>query len=164
MKGGIKNSGFLQMVFSVLAIVLVASMFSTIMTSLKTLMETAGVSSFIAFTTIVGITPTLLLLGLTVGSGITFLKGQKLAGASDPGGMIRVVFGILMLILFITLFTTIATSFATLNTSYGSNSTWVAFGTVITIVPTILFLGGIVGAISTSVQGYKAHKSRRALA
>ncbi len=161
MKGGVKNSGFLQMVFSVLAIVLVTSMFTTIMTALKTLMETSGVSNFIAFTTIVGITPTILLLSLTVGSGLMYYKGYKMAGAADNGGIIRIVFGVLMLILFITLFATVASSFVTLNTTYGSNTTWVAFGTTVTIIPTILFLGGIFASITTSVAGYKAHKARR---
>ena len=148
------------MIVAVLAIVLVVSMFTTIMTALTTLADTSGVSNFIGFTTIVGIAPTLLLLGLTVGSGVMFLRGLRVASAADTNGIMRLVFAVLMLILFVTLFTTVATNFVTLNTSYGSNTSWIAFGTVIKIVPTILFLGGIAGAIGTGVQGYRAYRRR----
>ncbi len=164
MKGGIMKSGFLEMIFSVLGIVLYCTLFGTIMTSLVALLATSGISSLTLLSTVVGITPTVLLLAGTVGAGYAFVKGQQKSGASDPGGIMRMVLGVLMLVLFITLFGTITTAFVSLYTTYGSNTTWVAFGTVVTIVPVILYLGGIFGAISTGYQGYKARRSRHALA
>ncbi len=163
MKGGVRGSGFMQLILSVLAVVLVTSMFGSIMTALVALLAVAGVANFIGFATIVGIAPTILLLALTIGGGLLYFKGYKMAGASDTNGLMRIVFGVLMLILFITLFVTVAGSFVTLNTTYGGNTTWVAFGTVVTIVPTILFLAGIGGSIATSVSGYKARGKRKAL-
>ncbi len=156
-------SGFLPMLYAILGIVLVASMFSTIMTALVALIDASGVSVFIGYTTILGITPALLLLALTVGGAWGWAKGYKSGATSDPNGLIRIVLGVLQLVLFITLFATVATSFVTLNTSYGSNTSWVAFGTTVKIVPTILFLGGIASAIWMGAQGARARSRRRSL-
>ncbi len=155
------KNGFMQMVFSTLGIVLYVTMFGSIMTALAALLAVAGVTNFIAFATIVGIAPTILLLGGIFGAGFTFYQGYKKAGVSDASGLMRVVLGVLMIILFVTLFATIATSFVTLNTTYGSNTTWVAFGTVITIVPTVLFLSGIFAGAMTAYSGYKAHGKKK---
>lgn len=159
---GIKG-GFLPMILAVLGLVLYVTMFDTVMTAMDTLYATTGVSSFIAFATVLGITPTILLLGGTVGAGILYWKGQQQAGTSDTSGLLRMVFGVLTVILFITLFSTIITNFATLYTSYGSNTTWIAFGTVVSILPTILFLCGIFAGSSTAVSGYRARSRRKAL-
>lgn len=162
MKGKL-TGGFMPMIYAVLGLVLVTSMFSTIMTGLVALLAVSGVSNFIAFTTIVGISPTILLLGLTGAGAWAWWKGYKQGSANDPSGLMRIVLGVLQLILFITLFSTIATSFVSLNTSYGSNTTWIAFGTVITIIPTVLFLSGIASSIYMGYQGATSRRNRHAL-
>ena len=157
------KSGFLPMVISVLAVVLYVSMFGSIMTALTTLAAVDGISDLVALATIIGIAPTVLLLGGVFGAGLAYYKGFKASTTSDTGGLMRMVMGILVVILFITLFSTIASAFVTLNTSYGasSNTSWVAFGTVVTIVPTILFLGGIFAGIGTASSGIRTRRRSR---
>ncbi len=162
MKGGMKG-GFLTMIMSVLGVVLYVSMFSSIMSALATLYAVTGVSSFIAFQTILGIAPTVLLLGGVLGAGLMYYQGYKSTAATDAGGLMRMVLGVLQIILFVTLFGTIATSFVSLYSSYGTNTTWIAFGTVITITPTILFLAGIFSGVMTGVAGYKSRKGKKSL-
>ncbi len=162
MKGGIKQ-GFLPMILSILGIVLFVSMFSTVMTALTTLANTSGVSTFIALATIIGISPTVLLLGGVTGAGIVYYKGYKAAATSDSGGLMRMVMGVLVVILFVTLFATIVTNFKTLYDAYAANTSWIAFGVTLTIMPTVLFLGGIFAGVGTGVGGFKARRSRRAL-
>ena len=160
MGSGEVKSGFLKMTFSVIGIVILFAMFPTIITGLATLLTTSGVSNFIAFTTIVGIAPTILILGLTFGAAMLYRSGYKSVSTGDSGGLIRMVMGVLEIILFVTLFATILSSSATLYTS--ANTTWIAFGTVMSIIPTVLFLGGLFAGAATTVGGYRARKARRA--
>ena len=163
MKGGVKQS-FLPMILSILGVVLYVTMFATIMTALTTLANTAGVSNFIALATVIGIAPTVLIIAGVFGAALVYRKGYKAAGeGSDPGGMMRMVVGVLVVILFVTLFATIVTSMNTLYTTYSGNASWIAFGTVVSIAPTVLFLGGIFAGTATAVGGYRARRSRRAL-
>lgn len=157
-----KRGGFMAMVFSVLGVVLITSMFSTVMTQLGNLYGHASASSFIAFTTIVGIAPTILLLGTVIGGGMAYGLGLRAVGrsGSDASGLMRMVLGVLMIILFAALFSTILTNFGTLYTSYNSNTDWIAFGTVVSILPTVLFLGGIFAGGATVYSGYRGRKSR----
>ena len=161
MKKGMLGSGILMMVFSTLGVVLYCTMFSTVMTAIVALLAVAGIGSFIAFSTIVGIAPTVLVLGGIMAAGVVYYKGYKQSATNDPSGIMRMVVGVLELILFITLFATIAGSFVTLYTAYGSNTTFIAFGTVLTILPTILFLLGVFASVATSYSGYKARKGRK---
>jgi hypothetical protein len=135
-KGDFLKGGFMQMI---------SAIFTTIMSSLTTLYGTEGASSFIAFQTVITIIPTILLLAASIAAGIFYVKGyNKLAGGGqDPSGLLRMILGILQIVLFVTMFATVITNFYSLYTAYGTNTTWIAFGTVITIIPTILFLSGI---------------------
>lgn len=165
MKGGLLKGGFMQMVLSILGIVLFVTMFSTIMSALTTLAGTSGVSDFIALATIIGIAPTVLLLAGVFGAGVIYYKGYKASAAtgSDASGLMRMVLGVLVIILFVTLFATIVTAFKTMYDLYAANTTWVAFGTVLSIMPTVLFIGGIFAGIGTGVGGYRARKRKKAL-
>lgn len=58
-------------------------------------------------------------------------------------GFMGMVLSVLGVVLFVTLYSSLISPFNTLYTT--ANATWIAFGTVISIVPTILFLSGIFG-------------------
>jgi len=122
-------------------------------------------SVFIAFSTILGIMPTLLLLLGVVSAGYFYYKGYKSLSKSgtDASGLIRMVIGILEIILFVTLFATIVTNFNTLYVAYAADTSWIAFGTVITILPTVLFLAGLFAGGVTTYGGVKARRSRKEL-
>jgi hypothetical protein len=132
------------------------------MTGLAALLTTTGASSFIAFVVIIGITPTVLILGLTFGAAVLYRSGYKTVSANDANGLIRMVMGVLEIILFVTLFATILSSSYTLYTA--ANATWIAFSVVMSIMPTVLFLSGIFAGAATTYGGYKSNRSRKALA
>lgn len=159
------KTGFMPMILSILGVVLYTTMFATVMTGLVALAGTAGVSNFIALSTVIGIAPTVLFLGGVFAAGLVYWKGYKSVSESggDPGGLMRMVVGVLIVILFITLFATIVTAVNTLYSLYAANTSWIAFGTVMSIAPTVLFLGGIFAGSATAASGYRARKSRRAL-
>jgi len=157
------KSGFMPMILSVLGVVLFTTMFATVMTSLSTLSATSGISNFTALSTVIGIAPTVLFLAGVFGAGLVYYRGFKASATGDPGGMMRMVLGVLVVILFITLFATIVTSVTTIYDLYASNTSWIAFGTVMSIAPTVLFLGGIFAGSATAISGYKARSSRNAL-
>jgi hypothetical protein len=161
MKQGFLTQGFMVMIYAILTVVLLSAMFTPIMTALAALAATAGVSTFIAFSTVITIIPTVLLLGLTIGAGIFYYKGYKQTASNDPGGMLRLVLGVLQVILFITMFATVVTNFYSLYTTYGTCTTWIAFGVVIKIIPTILFLAGIFSGGIVAFQGGKAAAAHR---
>ena len=163
MKG---KGGFVAMVLSVLGIVLYTTMFSTILTAFTTLAAHANLSTFIAFEVIVKIAPTVLLLGGLLASAFVYWKGygKLAANGGDANGILRMVVGALMIILFVTLFDTILTSFYTLWLADNASKYFIAFQTVCTIVPTILFIAGVFAGVATGVGGYKSRKRRRALA
>lgn len=162
MKGN--KSGFLWMILSVVGIVLFVNIFANIMDGLDDLLLNAAIADFIAFEICVHIAPTVLLLGGIFAAGWGYQRGYKniAAGSGDTGGMLRMVMGVLLIILFITLFDPIATAFGDLYALY-VGSDYIAFDTVLTIVPTVLFLGGIFAGISTSVGGWRSRKRRGAL-
>lgn len=160
MKAKNLTGGFMPMIYAVLGLVLVTTMFSSIMTGLAAILAIAGISSLVILSTIVGIAPTILLLAVTGGGAWGWAKGYQQGSANDSNGLMRVVLSILQLVLFITLFATIATSFVSLYISYGTNTTWIAFGTVVSIVPAILFLAGIASSIAMFVTGARTYAAR----
>ena len=159
------KGGFLAMILSVLGVVLYTTMFGTVMTAFDNLVTVIGIGGpFIALETVVYIAPTVLLLGGIFGAAWGYWKGyQAVAGGADASGMLRMVLGILVIILFVTLFSTIVTAFDDLWTLY-DGSDYIAFDTVLTIVPTILFLAGIFAGIGTSVAGYRSRRKRGRMA
>jgi len=162
----LKNKGgFLAMILSVLGVVLYATMFETVMDAFDDLVIAIGVGSpFIALETVVYIAPTVLLLSGIFGAAWGYWKGYKaVAGGGDTSGMLRMVLGILVIILFVTLFATIVTAFDNLFALY-DGSDYIALDTVLTIVPTILFLAGIFAGIGTAVSGYRARRKRGRMA
>lgn len=159
------KGGFVAMVLSVLGIVLYTTMFSTILTAFTTLAANANLSTFIAFEVIIKIAPTVLLLGGLVVGSLVYWKGYgKLAASGgDANGILRMVIGALMIILFVTLFDTILDSFYTLWLADNTSKYFIAFQTVCTILPTILFIAGVFAGVATGVGGYKARRKRKAL-
>lgn len=160
-KGG--GAGFLPMVIAIVGLVVYVTMFPTVLSGLATLYTTTGVANFTAFQTILRISPTILFIAGIFGAGFAYYRGYRAyaTGGGDPSGLIRMVLGVLSIILFVTLFATVLTN---MNTLYSSaNTTWIAFGTVVSISPTVLFLAGLFAGGATTYSGYKARKSRRSL-
>lgn len=164
MKGNLIKGGFLTMVLSILGIVLYVTIFSSVLSALEAIRLYTNITTFTALSTVVLIAPTVLLLAGIFGGGFGYFKGYKSAGATgtDPGGLMRMVLGVLVIILFLSLFSTILTSMYTLYSSNNA-SQYTAFQTVVSIMPTILFLGGIFAGTATTVSGYKARKNRKSL-
>ena len=168
---GKNKGGMLAMVFSILGVVLVASMFDTILTTLGTLRATSGASDFLVFTTVVGISPTILLLVMLGGGAYGFYKGySSFAGSGgDASGLVRIVIGALMIIVFVSMFSTVITSMHLVWANAGNNGTvdntsvWIALRTVSSIMPTVLFLGGIFAGVATTVGGIRARKRSKAM-
>jgi hypothetical protein len=158
------KGGFLAMVLAVLGIVLYTTLFDTILAAFVTLASNAHLSTFIAFSVIIKIAPTVLLLGGLIGAGLVYWKGygSLSSGGGDTAGILRMVLGALMIILFVTLFDTILTSFYTLYSADNADY-FIAFQTICTILPTILFLAGIFAGVATGVGGIRSRKRRKAL-
>lgn len=163
MKG--KSKGYIGMIVSILGVVLYVTLFDTIMTAIGTIWETAGISNYIAFQTIIQISPAILMLGGLFAAGVVYKRSYSAVAGSggDASGLVRMVLGILEIVLFVTIFSTVLTAFGTLYTSYGSNTTYIAFPTILRIGPAILFLGGLFAGGMTAVGGYRARKRRKAL-
>jgi len=163
MKGGMRG-GFLAMVVSVLGVVLYVTMFSTVLTAFETLRTHANIATFVALETVVEIAPTVLLLAGIFAAGFGYYKGYKSSAqaGSDTSGLMRMVLGILVIILFVTLFSTIVTAMYTLHSADNADQ-YTAFQTVVTIAPTVLFLAGIFAGGATAAGGYRARRRRRAL-
>lgn len=158
-----KNSGFFTMILSVLGLVLYVTMFSNILTAFDTLGDTANLSSYIAMGTVISIAPTVLFLAGIFGAGTAYAIGYKKAQSQGTNGLLLMVMGALEIILFVTLFSTIMTAMETLRTTASVVAgDYIAFGTVVTIAPTVLFLAGIFAGTATAVGGYKAWKSKKA--
>lgn len=159
----LKNrGGFIAMVLAVLGVVLYVTLFSSILTGLETIRSYANISTFVALETVIKISPTILLLLGIFGGAFVYWKGYKSVAAKggDPGGLLRMVLGVLVIILFISLFYTILTSFYSLH-GFENASEYTAFQTVVTILPTILFLMGIFAGSATAAGGYRARKKSR---
>lgn len=164
----IKNkSSFIMMIFAVVGVVLWCTMFLSVMEGFDSLGDYANLSTFTVMSTVVSIAPTILLIAGIFGAGFAFYKGYQGASAQDASGMLRMVFGIVIIILFVTLFETILTNMYYLydggtstNASF-TPSDYTAWTTVVGIAPVILFIGGIFGGAMTAVSGYRARRSRR---
>ncbi len=163
------KGGFLAMVLSVLGVVLYVTLFSSILAALESIRGYANIATFTALATVVQIAPTVLLLGGVFAAGFGYWQGYKsvAGGRGDTGGLMRMVMGVLVIILFVTLFSTILTSMYTLwgysNGAGNVSSQYTAFQTVCTIVPTILFLTGIFAGVATTVSGARARKGKKSL-
>ena len=151
------RGGFVAMAFSVLSIVLLVTMFSNILTGFQTLAANEHIATFLIFEIVIKIVPTILLLLWFFGSGVAFAAGYMSVstGGGDASGIIRSVFGVMMVILFVTLFDTILDAFYVLWLADNATKYFVAFQTVVTIIPGILFLSGIFAGIGTAVGGAK---------
>ncbi len=152
MKG---KGGFLGMVLSVLGVVLFVTLFVSLISPFNTLYTTAN-TTWIAFGTVVSISPTIIFLAGLFGAGFAYWKSYGIAAAGDQKGFMRMILGILELILFITLFSTIMTGLASVLTANITNFT--ALSTIVGIAPTVLFLAGIFASIGTAVGGYRSFK------
>jgi hypothetical protein len=151
------RGGFVAMVFSVLSIVLMVTLFNSILTAFQALAANTHIATFLAFSIGLKISPTILLLIWTFGSAAGFVVGYMNVSNSggDTAGIIRMVFGILMVVLFATLFNTILDNFYILWLADNATKYFIAFQTVCTIIPTILFLSGIFAGVGTSIGGAK---------
>ena len=154
------KSSFILMVFAVVGIVLFVAMFENILTGLVALLNYANLNTFTALETIVKIAPTVLLIGGVFAASFGYYKGYKGAQTQDASGVLRMVFGVVMIILIVSLFLTILTGFYTLY-SHANASAFTAFTTVVAIAPTVLFLAGIFGGVATGVSGAKAQKKKK---
>lgn len=160
------RGGFVAMVLSVLGIVLYVTMFDTILDAFIALAGNKYIDTFIAFEVIIKIAPTVLILGGLLVAAFGYWKGygRLSAGGGDASGILRMVIGALMIILFVTLFGTILDSFYVLWLADNATKYFIAFQTVCTIIPTILFIAGIFAGVATGVGGIRARRRRKALA
>lgn len=82
---GKDSSGFMRMVMGVLTLVLFVTMFLTVLSNVNTVYGSTNASNYVAFTTIVGITPTILFLAgifASVSSGIQgYRQSRRRRGA-----------------------------------------------------------------------------------
>ena len=161
------KSSFIVMTFAVIGIVLYMSLFVNVMVAVETIREYTHITTFTALATIVGIAPTVLLIGGIFAASFGYYKGYKGASAQDASSVLRMVFGVVQIILFVTLFATILDSFyalniggATANASF-SPAEYTAFQTVTQIAPAILFLAGIFSGVATGASGVRARSRRR---
>lgn len=153
------KSSFVIMMFSVVGIVLYVAMFASILDALAALLAYANIATFTALQTIIEISPTVLLIGGVFGASFAYYKGSQGAGTQDASGVLRMVFGVVLIILFTSLFLTIVTGFYTLY-GHANASLFTAFTTVVAIAPTVLFLGGIFAGSAQVYSGAKAYRSR----
>ncbi len=160
-----KHAGIVGMVMSILGLIIWVSVFSTIMTAWNGLYTLYGVSTtWIVFGTVLKIGPTILWLLGVVGAGVAYFAAYKNYSSSgaDAQGYVRMIVGALTIVLFVTLFSTIMSNINTAYSIFGVNaSTYIAYTTVVSITPAILFLGGIFGGGATAYGGYKARKGQR---
>lgn len=159
---GSMKGGFLAMVVSVLGVVLYVTMFSTVLTAFESLRTHTNIDTFTALSTVVEIAPTVLLLAGIFAAGFGYYKGYKATatGGTDTGGLMRMVLGVLVIILFVTLFSTIVTAMYTLYTADNADQ-YTAFQTVVQIAPTVLFLAGVFAGGATAAGGYSARRKSK---
>ncbi len=73
-------NGFMRMVMAVVTLVLFITLFLTVVNAIATVYSTTNASSYTAFTTVVGITPTILLLAgifAAVSSGVSGIRARR---------------------------------------------------------------------------------------
>ncbi len=152
----------MAMVLSVLGVVLYVTLFKSVLDGAYAVYSYTYISTFTALQTVVQIAPTVLLLGGIFAAGFGYWKGLQSAGTHDPSGLMRMVLGVLVIVLFLSMFSTILSAMYTLYSS-GNASYFTAFTTVVAIAPTILFLAGIFAGGATVASGIRSRKSRKAL-
>jgi len=141
-----KQGGFMFMILSIVAMVLAITMFQTIMT-------------YIGYTVVVGVTPTLLLLTMVGAGGWGYKHGYDQA-VQNGSSLLLMVFGILEIILFAALFPTIMAALEAVRTMTGITN-YIALQVVVEIVPVLLWLGGLFAGGATTVGGFR-HRSKGA--
>jgi len=151
---------FLWMTFGVLGLVVMTNIFDDILDALYGVAAHANVASFIAMATVAKISATVLYLGLIFGLAAAYRQGYKQAQVTDAGGLLRMVFGLVQILLFATLFSTVLTNLYSLYSS-GNASTFTAFTTVVSISAVPLFLAGVFSGIATGISGYRSRKRRK---
>lgn len=163
-KGG---KGFLIMTISFVGIVLFTSVFLNIMEQVENIRSYTHISSFIVLSILVQIAPTVLLIAALLMAKWGYGKGEMQAAATDSGGLMRLVYGAIGLILFLALFYVylpymyyIYDGGTTTNATF-TPSNYIALQTVASVIPAVLLLGGIFMTGRTAYRGYKARRSRR---
>jgi len=151
---------FIWMTFGVLGLVVLTNVFDDILDALYGIAAHANVSTFIAMETVGKISATVLFIGLIFGLSAAYRQGYKQASVTDAGGLLRMVFGLVQVLLFATLFSSVMTTLYNLYSS-GNASTFTAFTTIVSISAVPLFLAGVFSGIATGVSGYRARRRRR---
>lgn len=159
--------GFLVMTISFVGIVLFTSIFLNIMTQVELIRSYSNISSFLVLSILVQIAPVVMLIGSLLVARWGYSRGETMAAASDASGLMRMVYGAIGLILFCALFYVflpymyyIYNGGTTANATF-TPSNYIALQTVASIIPAVLFIGGIFMTGRTAVRGYKARKARR---
>lgn len=151
---------FLFMTFGVLGLVVFTNIFDDILDALYGVAAHSNVATFIAMETVAKISATVLFLGGIFALSVAYRAGYKQAAVTDSGGLMRMVFGLVQVLLFATLFATVLTNLYALYSS-GNASTFTAFTTVVSISAVPLFLAGVFSGIATGISGYRARRRRR---
>lgn len=155
------SGGFVAMVMSILGLVLFVSVFDKVLEALESIRIYEYLSTFLVMDIVVVIVPSILLLAGTAAAGFGYWKGfQSLeVSGKDEAGIMRMLLSAVGIILFFSMFLTILTSFYGLY-SADNASEYLVFQTVVTILPTILFLSGTFAFGMTFRSGYKAAKDK----
>lgn len=151
---------FIWMTFGVLGLVVFTNVFDDILDALYGVAAHTNVASFIAMETVGKISATVLYIGIIFGLSTAYRQGYKQAAVSDAGGLLRMVFGLVQVLLFATLFSTVLTNLYTLYSS-GNASTFTAFTTIVSISAVPLFLAGIFSGVATGVSGYRSRRRKQ---
>lgn len=151
---------FIWMTFGVLGLVVLTNVFDDILDALYGVAAHSNVATFLAMETVAKISATVLFIGLIFGLSVAYRRGYQQSAVTDSGGLLRMVFGLVQILLFATLFATVMTNLYSLYSS-GNASTFTAFTTVVSISAVPLFLAGIFSGVATGVSGYRARSRRR---
>ncbi len=77
---GKDSNGFMRMIMGVLSLVLFATLFLTVLTSVETVRTGTNVANYTAFTTVIGITPTILFLAgifASISTGVSGVRARR---------------------------------------------------------------------------------------
>lgn len=159
--------GFLYMTVSFVGVVLFSRIFLNIMEYIESIRSYTYVDSFLILALIAQILPTVLLISTLLLARWGYNQGEMKVAASDTGGLLRLVYGAIGLIIFLALFVVflpymyyIIDGGLTTNATY-EVANYIALDTIGTIIPAILLLGGAFYTGRTAVRGGKAVRSRR---